>query len=128
MKAAALIVIAFVLAPRAHAPSKRTQAQDIGSVAVHWSIGGGTDPGTCARFRASAVDVSVSDDANAIVARVVPRCSAFVTVLSLQAGSYRAFGALLDDQGNILSLGPAVRFAVNGGRETSVTFDFPPMG
>jgi hypothetical protein len=128
MKATALVVIAFLLAPRVHGPQKRAMVPETGSVAVHWTIGGASDSGACARFHASAVDVSVADESDTVVARVVPRCAAFSTVLALPQGSYRGFAALLDEKGNIVSLGPTVRFSVTSGRDASVSFDFPPMG
>lgn len=126
MRATALVVIAFVLAPRAHGPTKHTEAT--GAVAMHWTIGGASDPGACARSHASSVDVSVLDESETLVARVVPRCAAFGAMLAMPEGSYRAFAALLDERGNIASLGPAVRFLVSSGRQVQVQFDLPPMG
>ena len=107
-----------------NAPLRRSDLP--GTLVVDWTIDGSVDPDECDQGDAAFFTISVFTMRGAHVGDFTDHCAAFVTSLSLVAGSYYADALLEDPDGNprttVVRIDP---FTIFGDDTLSIPVDFP---
>ena len=108
------------LPPPLAAPASR------GTVTLNWLVAGRTDPGLCAAYGATHVELVVYDDTGRTIARQYAPCESFSLTLPLPAGTYTADATLVDPRSNALSVTkPLEAIDIIPGTDLAINLDFP---
>ena len=125
LAAAALAGCSVAVEPDNFAPPPTT-LEASGTVTLDWLVAGRTDPGLCAAYGATHVELVVYDATGATVARQYARCESFSLTVPLPAGTYTADATLVDPNSNALSVTkPLEAIEVVPGTDLAINLDFP---
>ena len=97
-----------------------------GTLTVHWTVAGGSDPSVCGAYGATDLELVVYDASGAQVATTTAACEGFALTLSLPEGTYSADATLIDPNGASRSTTkPLQAIVVVRGTDLAIDLDFP---
>jgi len=98
-----------------------------GTLTVRWLVAGTTDPGLCARYGATTLELVVYDAGGGEVATANAACESFSLTLALPEGSYSADATLVDPGARARSVTkPIQAIDIVAGTDLAIDLDFPP--
>jgi hypothetical protein len=96
------------------------------TLVVRWSIGGTTDPNACFATGSDSIVITITDPNGLDVGTFAQACIPFSTSITLGAGSYQGFAALLDQNGQPRTTTVGISpFTLLGNDTFVVTVAFP---
>lgn len=103
-----------------------TETSTTGSLTVDWTVQGSADPIACTSAAATAIEITVIDNANQTIGRFQESCSAFATSIALEKGIYAGSARLLDAAGTPITRASSIdSFTMHVKSELTVPIDFP---
>lgn len=104
----------------------RSEAPPDGTLTVDWTIADARDPGDCANYNASALELSVSPVGGGTIETFDASCADFLTRVSLPPGDYSATATLIDPSGRSKTTSiPIHGFTIEPNTDLDIPIDFP---
>ena len=99
---------------------------DTGTLTLKWTVAGSADPGSCAFYGASDLELVVYDAAGAPFTSTTAPCEDFGLTIDLPPGTFSADATLLDPNAVPVSVAaPLDNIRIISGTDITIDLDFP---
>jgi len=97
-----------------------------GTLTIHWTVAGASDPSVCSAYGATDLELVVYDESGTEVATTTGACEGFSLTLALPDGTYTADATLIEPNGTARSTTkPLQAIVIVGGTDLAIDLDFP---